>query len=245
MVLPRATVAVLLPGTGSDATFAESAFGPALQRRNIAVHPVSPDPRRVVASYLEALDRAAERHGRILVGGISIGAAVALRWTGEQPGRVAGVLAALPAWTGAAGDAPAALSARATARQLRIDGLAAVTERMRASSPAWLAETLSRSWAAQWPHLPDALDEAADYPGPTVAELRRTETPCGIAAATDDPVHPSVVAEQWARLLPHAMSTALTLTEIGADPAALGHACLAALDRLAPHLGAPRSDAGD
>ena len=42
---------------------------------------------------------------------------------------------------------------------------------MRASSPPWLAQTLSRSWAAQWPDLPDALTEAAKY-------CRETRAPC-------------------------------------------------------------------
>ncbi|OSC61101.1 hypothetical protein BVW01_23550, partial [Mycobacterium tuberculosis] len=33
--------------------------------------------------------------------------------------------------------------------------------RMRASSPVWLAEELTRSWRVQWPELPDAMEEAA------------------------------------------------------------------------------------
>ena len=61
---------------------------------------IEPDPRRVVDGYLDAMDRAADTHGRIIVGGVSIGAAVALQWAADNPDRTVSVLAALPAWTG-------------------------------------------------------------------------------------------------------------------------------------------------
>jgi hypothetical protein len=54
----------------------------------------------------------------------------------------------------------------------------------------------------------------------------------GIAAAGDDPIHPLDVGRQWAAAAPYAALNTVTLDEIGADPAALGAACLAALGAL-------------
>ena len=125
-----------------------------------------------------------------MVGGVSIGAAVAVAWALQHPERTVAVLAALPAWTGAPGDSPAAIAARYSAQHLRDDGLDATTAQMRASSPPWLAEELTRSWRGQWPHLPDAMDEAAGYVAPTDTQLQRLAAPMGVAAAGDDPIHP-------------------------------------------------------
>jgi pimeloyl-ACP methyl ester carboxylesterase len=138
-------------------------------------------------------------------------------------------LAALPAWTGPPGDAPAAIAARHSAQQLRHDGLDATTAQMRASSPPWLAEELTRSWRSQWPQLPDVMEEAATYVAPTHAQLQQLAVPMGVAAATDDPIHPLDVGQEWASAAPHAALRTVTLDQIGADPAALGAACLAAL----------------
>ncbi|MGC2677126.1 MAG: alpha/beta hydrolase, partial [Mycobacterium sp.] len=153
-------------------------------------------------------------------------------WALWHPERTVAVLAALPAWTGAPDSSPAALAARYSAQQLRDDGLAATTTQMRASSPQWLAEELTRSWQGQWPHLPDAMEAAAGFVAPTHAELQRLTAPMGVAAASDDPIHPLDVGRQWAADAPHAALRTLTLDQIGADAAALGVACLAALDAV-------------
>lgn len=229
---PWPQTAVALPGTGSDASFVARAFGDALSQVGVATIAVEPDPRRVVGSYRAAMDRAADEHGSVVVAGVSIGAAVALEWASDNPDRVHAVLAALPAWTGSPVDAPAAASARFTAARLRADGLDAVTAEMTASSPPWLADELGRSWRAQWPALPAALEEAAGYHAPDPLLLARIEVPVGIAAAVDDAVHPLTVAKEWTGILPRAAMSELTLDEIGADPGALGRAALAALDRI-------------
>ena len=119
---------------------------------------------------------------------------MAAAWALAHPERTVAVLAALPAWTGDPGSAPAALAARHSASQLRRDGLEATTTQMRASSPPWLADELARSWRAQWPQLPDAMEEAAAYVAPSCAELQRLAAPLGVAAAVDDPIHPLQVA---------------------------------------------------
>ena len=136
------------------------------------------------------------------------------------------VLAGLPAWTGAPDAAPAALTAQYSAQVLRRDGLASAIHQMRASSPPWLGDELTRSWLGQWPDLPDAMDEAAGYVAPTPEELEKLTAPMGIAAATDDPVHPVEVAIEWVAAAPRAALQTFTLDQLGADPGVLGAACV-------------------
>ncbi|WP_188545304.1 alpha/beta fold hydrolase [Rhodococcoides trifolii] len=219
-----------MPGTGSDARFVEEAFGPAVANVGSAVTAVRPEPSALVAGYRRALDLAAEAAVTpIVVGGVSIGAAVALGWAADNPGRVAAVLVALPAWTGDGSDAPAAASAHATADLLRSIGLEAAIAAMTASSPPWLSRMLSRSWREQWPDLPAALDEAAQYTSPTTQVLRTVRVPVGIVAAVDDPVHPVDVARHWAAEIPVAALTTLTLDRLGTDPSVLGRLCVDAV----------------
>lgn len=222
---------VLLPGTGSDDDYVQRAFsGPLAHVGAVLVNP-PPRPDRLIDGYLAALDAAA-CEGPIAVGGVSIGAAVAAAWALAHPDRTVAVLAALPAWAGAPGEAPAALAARYSASRLRADGLAATTTQMRASSPPWLADELTRSWGAQWPHLPDAMEEAADYVAPSCDELAGLAAPLAVAAAVDDPIHPLQAGLDWVAAAPRAALRTVTLDQIGADPAALGAACLAALAEL-------------
>ena len=144
------------------------------------------------------------------------------------------VLVALPPWTGPSDNAPAALAARHTAEQLRTNGLTATTSAMRASSPRWLADELTRSWTAQWPRLPEAFEEAADYGAPGGDELNRLHVPMGIVAAVDDPIHPLEVGVAWASAAPQAALRTVMLDEFGPDPGQLGAQCLAALDQAQP-----------
>ncbi|OBA59117.1 hypothetical protein A5647_18825 [Mycobacterium sp. 1100029.7] len=224
----RGVTTVLLPGTGSDDVYVARAFAGPVRAAGARLRTPAPRPQRLIDGYLRALDDAA-REGPIAVGGISIGAAVAAAWALAHPRETVAVLAALPAWAGAPGTAPAAAAARYSASALRADGLAATTAQMRASSPAWLAEELARSWQAQWPALPDAMDEAATYVAPSCDEFNTLAAPLGVVAAIDDPIHPLQVGVDWVAAAPHAALRTLTLDQIGADSAALGAACLAAL----------------
>lgn len=226
---------VLLPGTGSDDDYAYRAFSPALHAAKAVVVTPPPQPHRLVAGYREALDEAAAA-GPVAVGGVSIGAAVAVEWALTNPGGVVAVLAALPAWTGSPQTAPAAMAARYSADALRREGLVAATAQMRASSPRWLGDELARSWVAQWPALPDAMDEAAGYLAPTCAELEALAAPMGVVSATDDPVHPLEVGMEWVSAAPRAALRTVTLDEMGAEPAVLGAACLAALAEACDRL---------
>jgi pimeloyl-ACP methyl ester carboxylesterase len=224
----RGVTTVMLPGTGSDDDYIARAFAGPLRDAGArsAAHP--PQPAHLIGGYLAGLDHAA-RSGPIAVGGVSIGAAVAAAWALQHPDRTVAVLAALPAWTGAPGSAPAAAAARHTAHQLRRVGLVAATTQMRTSSPPWLAEELTRSWRKQWPHLPDAMEEAAAYIAPSRAQLHRLTAPMAIVAAADDPVHPLDIGLEWAAAAPHTALRTVTLDQMGAEPTVLGSACLAAL----------------
>lgn len=224
-------VTVLLPGTGSDEDYVRRAFAAPLEQVGAVVVGVPPEPEQLVAGYLRALDEAA-LSGPIAVGGVSIGAAVATCWALANPGRTVAVLAVLPPWTGAPGAAPAALSARHTAARLRREGLAATTAAMTPTSPPWLAEELTRSWLRQWPNLPDAMDEAAAYVGPTAMELGRLAAPMAVVGASDDPIHPIIVAREWASAVPHAALSTVTLDQFGPQPAVIGAAALAALQAI-------------
>jgi pimeloyl-ACP methyl ester carboxylesterase len=227
----RGVSVVLLPGTGSDDDYVYRAFSRALHDVGAVVVTPAPEPSRLVAGYLHALDDAA-RQAPIAVGGISIGAAVATSWALANPGRAVAVLAGLPAWTGSPDNATAALTARYSASVLRRDGLASAINQMQDSSPPWLGAELTRSWAGQWPDLPDAMETAAGYVAPTGPELERLTVPMGIAAATDDPIHPLEVAVEWATAAPMAALRTFTLDELGADPGMLGAACVTALAEL-------------
>ncbi len=188
----------------------------------------------VVADYRAALDRAALVPEPLLVGGISLGAHVAARWAARAPaGRLAGLLLALPAWTGPPEGAPAALAARLTAAQVRSGGVAAALASAAAAAPPWLAAELGRAWPRHGDGLAPALEAAAAEPGPTVDELAGLDVPVGVAALVDDPVHPSSVAEQWQRLLPRSTLVTARLAAFGRDPEAVGRAAVLAWLRAA------------
>ena len=224
----RGVLTVVLPGTGSDDDYVRRAFSGPLRDAGAVLVAPPPRPNRLIEGYLSALDHAA-RSGPICVGGVSIGAAVATAWALTHPDCTVAVLVALPAWLGTPDNAPASVAARYSAERMRVDGLAATTAQMRASSPPWLGDELARSWGAQWPHLPDAMDEAAAYAAPSTAELARLAAPMGVATAVGDSVHPLQVAVDWAAAAAHAALRTVTLEEMGCDTAVLGAACLAAL----------------
>jgi pimeloyl-ACP methyl ester carboxylesterase len=59
--------------------------------------------------------------------------------------------------------------------------------------------------------------------------LERLTVPMGVAAATDDPVHPLEVGLEWVAAAPRAALHTVTLEKMGIDPSVLGAACVAAL----------------
>jgi len=213
--------AVLLPGTASDEVFVRSVFEEPLAQVGIGV---TAPPTVSVEEHLAALD-AAWTGTPLLVGGVSLGAHVAAAWAVRHPERCAGLLLALPAWTGDAGDAPAALSARAGAAIVERDGVDAAL----VGVDGWLGAELSRAWRRHGPGLAPTLRAAARSAAPTTAELAGVRAPAGVAACTDDPIHPVGVARSWTVALPRAELRTTTLTALGVDRAALGRAAVLAL----------------
>ncbi|MBY8852277.1 alpha/beta hydrolase, partial [Saccharothrix sp. MB29] len=59
--------------------------------------------------------------------------------------------------------------------------------------------------------------------------LGRLGVPVGVAACTDDPVHPIETARTWVDALPRGVLRTTTLAELGADREVLGRAALDAL----------------
>lgn len=221
---------MLLPGSGSDDVFVRRVFARPLGALGITLEAVAPpggaDP---AAGYRAALDATAD--DGVLVGGISLGAQVAVSWAAGRTGRSrpAGLLLALPAWRGRPDTAPAALSARLTAALLRREGLPGALAAARAGgAPDWLVAELGRAWAGYGPRLADALDAAAATPGPADADLAALDIPTGVAALHDDPVHPHAEAVAWVRALPVAGLCATRFATFGADPEVLGRAAVLA-----------------
>jgi pimeloyl-ACP methyl ester carboxylesterase len=188
---------------------------------------VTPRPRpgsRLVKAYFAALAAAARQP--VLVGGISLGAHLAAEWALENPDRCAGLLLALPAWNGSPEGAPAAVSARLSADTVRTRGLDATLAAVDAAP--WLSAELDRSWRRAGAGLAESLDIAATRPAPQLADLARIAAPTGIAACSDDLVHPHAVAERWARAIPGAQLCTTTLRALGEDRESLGRATVLA-----------------
>ena len=224
------TVLIVMPGTGSDSDFVARAFGSAaveIGARLIALEPESD----LVDSYRRRLDTIAAEESEVLVGGVSIGAAIAVDWALRSPfaGRCLGVLAALPPWSGPVGDSLAAMSAKITADAVERDGLEATIAQMAVTSPAWLAAELSRSWRSLADRgLVEQLRAAAGYTAPTTQAISRLPAPLGVAAAPDDPLHPIEVGRAWVAAARRSALREVPLTEFGPAEPLLGEACLEA-----------------
>lgn len=221
--------AMLLPGTGSDDVFVRSAFAVSVTGLGMDFHAASPrGGSRFIAGYLDDLDSAAA-DGPIVAGGVSIGAHVAADWAVRNPDRCAGLLLAMPAWSGAAGGAPAARLALASARLVADHGVEEAIRIAQDGAPGWLADELARAWRRYGVDLAPSLAAAAAEPAPSAADLGTLAMPVGLVCCTDDPVHPAPITEDWAAALPAAAVARTSLAALGADRAVLGRAAVTAL----------------
>ncbi len=226
-----APAAVLLPGTGSDEVFVRAVFAGPLRALGVPLLTPAPPPGATVADgYLAILDALADEHGELLVGGISFGAHLAAEWAVRNPGRCGGLLAALPAWNGAPGPAPASLAATLSADLVARSGVGGALAQT-AGSPDWLRAELDRAWRRHGDGLAASLRVAATRPAPSLAELAALKVPAGVGTCTDDPIHPTKVASEWAATLPRASLGTTTLAALGADRESLGRATVLAFLR--------------
>jgi pimeloyl-ACP methyl ester carboxylesterase len=222
-------IAVVLPGAGSSAEFVRRAFARPLRDagyRLVAPEPV-PGPDLVPASF-RALDAAAETYGpRLrLVGGVSLGAHTAARWTAASGAGLDGVLLVLPAWTGAPGPVAAATAASAElVDRLGTAGALAAA----GTAVGWVAAELAAAWPPNGDGLAASLRAAAAAPGPSRAELAALAVPAGLVAFADDPLHPAAVAYEWAAAIPRAAVRELPLAAPATDRSVLATTALAAL----------------
>jgi pimeloyl-ACP methyl ester carboxylesterase len=221
---------IVMPGTGSDADFVHRVFAPHAASLGAELHCLEPE-ENLVESYLTRLDAIASSSDRVIVGGVSIGAAIAVAWA-RDPAHVErcdGVLAALPPWSGAPGDSLASLSARITADAIEDNGLDHSVDAMVDGSPDWLGAELARSWRSLHPRgLVAQLRAAAEFVCPTLGDIAGLRVPLGVAVAPDDPLHPADVGRDWARTAPRGAVVETPLTEFGPDEALLGAACVRA-----------------
>jgi hypothetical protein len=198
----------------------------------------------LLSSDLYASDVAAvvAATGARVVGGISLGAHAAARFAAglrsDGPPDLDGLLVAAPGWLGAP-DLVAAANAL-QADELAASGLDATLARVHAGAPPWLAELLQSWWTSHdLASFVTVLRTLAVSDGPGAERLSRIITPCGVAGLHGDPLHPAPVAQAWAAAIPGAVLHELTLDAVGADPAALGHAAVAAWQESAA-LAGPR-----
>jgi pimeloyl-ACP methyl ester carboxylesterase len=223
--------AVLLPGTGSDEVFVRAVFAGPLRALGVPLLAPPPPPGATPAEgYLAVLDALADEHGELLVGGISFGAHLAAEWAVRNPGRCGGLLAALPAWNGAPGPAPASRAATLSADLVARSGVDAALAQAD-GGPGWLRAELDRAWRRHGDGLAAGLRVASARPAPTLAELAGLAVPAGVGTCTDDPIHPTKVAAEWAATLPRAALGETTLAALGADRESLGRATVLAFLR--------------
>ena len=158
---------MVLPGAGSSADFVRRAFLRPLRAAGYGL--VAPEPvsgADLVRASFRALDAAAAEYGpRLrLVGGVSLGAHTAARWTAASGLGLDGVVLVLPAWTGTPGAV-----ATATAASAELVDLLGTAGALAAAGTAvgWVAAELAVAWPAYGDGLAASLRAAAVAPGPS------------------------------------------------------------------------------
>ena len=155
----------------------------------------------------------------VVIGGISMGAALAMRLAVVMPDFVRGLVIARPAWSSAA--APenmranadvGALLGRMTQGEAHAQFMAgAVAKRLASEAPDNLASLAGFFWRE--PQVVTAAlfqSISADGPGVTAAELSAIKVPTLVIATRMDAVHPLSLAQEIAKLIPGAMLVEIT-----------------------------------
>lgn len=160
-----------------------------------------------VAALIETLP------GPVVLGGISMGAAIACRLAVTRPDLVRGLVLVRPAWvTEAAPENMApnaevgALLSRLTADAARrVFADSATALRLQREAPDNLASLMGffdRAPQADTARLLTTV--SADGPGITASDLSALRLPVLVCSTTEDAIHPAAHAEALAALIPHA-----------------------------------------
>jgi pimeloyl-ACP methyl ester carboxylesterase len=185
---------------------------------------------------------AAEIGGPVVVGGISMGAAIALRLAVRRPDLVRALVLVRPAW--GTEPAPANMAPNAEVGRLlkAMDPASARTafaasdtaRRLRAESPDNMKSLMGFFDRAPQAVTAELLTRiSADGPGVFVAEVSRLAVPTLVMGCAEDAIHPLALARDLAALIPGARF--VDLPPKGSDKAGF----LAGLqDQVAAFLGA-------
>jgi pimeloyl-ACP methyl ester carboxylesterase len=174
-----------------------------------------------IAAFAEDVHFLADRLGlrRVVVGGISMGAAIALRLALQRPGLVGGLILARPAWLFDAapenmlpyarvGELLAAHDPQAGRVIFESSPMAA---RLREAAPDNLASLLGLFDTPDPKVLAALLQKiAADGPGVTEAQARAITVPTLVIGHGEDLAHPLGYAERLAAIIPGAKLARIT-----------------------------------
>lgn len=240
-------VVLLQHGLGGDARQVGEAWPPLPGWRRVTLecrgHGGSPEGRASVALFAGDLAALAEElNPPVVLGGISMGAALSLRLAVLRPDLVRGLILIRPAWI--ADPAPPNMAP-----------VAEVADLLRRFGPAeaqaqFLSSALARRLSLEAPDnlssllgyfdrpregLPDMLAAiASDGPGVTEEQIAALDVPCLVCGSRDDLIHPYAMAERLAGLIPGARFAALPPK--GRDRAAHFAALRAAIDDVVTRL---------
>ena len=162
----------------------------------------------------------------VVLGGISMGAAMALRIATRRPDLVRGLLLARPAWM--AGSAPANMQpnalvgellrrfpAPAARMQFEMSETARELSRAAPDNLASLRGFFSRDPAAITTELLCRI--SADGPGVTEEQIRAIQTPAMVIGTARDSVHPLDMAKELASWIPGAKMVEITPKAVSPD----------------------------
>jgi pimeloyl-ACP methyl ester carboxylesterase len=155
----------------------------------------------------------------VILGGISMGAAIALRLAVKWPGRVKALILARPAWLFAAAPPNLAvtafvgrlLSENPSAEALRLFQRTEIARDLAVSSPDNMASILryfKRKDASTFANMLRTI--AADGPEVSEAEVAGIKVPTLVIGTADDQIHPLTYAHELAATIPSAVFREIT-----------------------------------
>ena len=215
-------------GLGGDAAQVADVFPDEPPARRITLEcrgqggsALGPTDALSIATFADDVDALAETLGLgpVVVGGISMGAAIAARLAVTRPGRVRALILARPAWVAAAapenmqpyalvGELMARYPAEDARRRFEASATAATLAAHAPDNLASLRGFFDRPEPAAFGKLLIAI--AADGPGTTEDDLRRIAVPTLVIGHGRDLAHPLASAEALAGLIPGARLRIIT-----------------------------------